>query len=81
MAEYQVDANGFIVKTDPYDVGAPMRPAVPGVVYEHPESAHSPAPKRGDYSQTTQPRSGWRRSTTNVFGERVVAGRGEGSHG
>lgn len=81
MAEYQLDAQGYIIRNDPHDHGARMKPAADGVVYEHPEDAHSPAPKRGDYTGRVQPRSGWRRSTRNIFGERVVDGRGGVNHG
>ncbi len=64
-----LDADGYIIKTDPYDAGVPMRPAVDGVVYEHPENAHSPAPKRGDYTGRVQPRVHYRGGRTNIFGE------------
>lgn len=65
----QLDADGYIVKTDPYDGGVRMRPAVPGVMYEHPEDTYTSAPKRGDYTGRVQPRVHWRRGRYNVFGE------------
>lgn len=70
-----LDAEGFIVKTDPHDAGVRMKPAVPGVTYEHPENAHSTAPKRGDYAGRVQPRVHYRRGRRNVFGEFVPEGR------
>jgi hypothetical protein len=70
-----LDADGYIVKNDPYDLGVRMKPAVPGVAYEHPEDAHSSAPKRGDYTGRVQPRVHYRRGRYNVFGEFVPDGR------
>jgi len=67
--DYTLDGDGFIVKTDPNDVGVRMKPAAPGVAYEYPENAHSPAPKRNDYTNVTQLRVHWRRGRHNVFGE------------
>ena len=72
----ELDADGYIVKTDPYDAGVRMKPAIFGVAYEHPENAHSPAPKRGDYTGRVQPRVHWRRGRFNVFGEFEPNGRG-----
>ncbi len=40
----------FIVKTDPHDVGVPMRPAPPGWRHQGPEDALDPGPKRGNYA-------------------------------
>lgn len=76
-----VDAQGYIIKTDPYDVGVRMKPAVPGTVYEHPENVYSDAPKRGDYAGRAQPRIHYRSGHRNVFGEYVVDGRAEAPHG
>lgn len=48
----------------------PITPlAVPGVAYEHPENAHTDAPKRGDYTGRGQPRVHYRRGRRNLFGE------------
>ena len=46
----KLDANGFIVKEDPTDVGVPMRAAPEGWTHQGPEDALDPAPKRGDYT-------------------------------
>jgi hypothetical protein len=72
----EFDAEGYIVKTDPYDAGVRMKPAVAGVTYEQPEDTYSPAPKRGDYTGRVQPRIHWRRGRRNVFDEFEPAGRG-----
>jgi hypothetical protein len=72
-----LDAEGFIVKTDPYDFGVRMKPAVDGVAYEHPENAHSTVPKRGEYTTARiQPRIHYRSGRFNAFGEYVPDGRG-----
>jgi hypothetical protein len=63
-----LDQDGFIVK-DPGDSGVRMKPAAPGVVYEHPEDAHSSAPKRGDYRERELLRVHFRRGAYNIFGE------------
>ncbi len=77
MPDYEVGPDGFIVKRDPqHDLGVRMRPLAPGAVDRPgPEDAYDPA-ARGDYSNRRVPLTGWRRSTRNIFGERVVAGRG-----
>ncbi len=46
----KTDAQGFIVKDDPTDLGVPMRPAPEGWVQQGPEDALDPGPKRGDYT-------------------------------
>ena len=46
----KTDERGFIVKTDPLDVGVPMKPAPAGWTHQGPEDALDPGPKRGDYS-------------------------------
>ncbi len=66
-----LDANGFIVKTDALDLGVRMKPAADGVEYEHLENAHSTAPKRGDYAGRELPRVHYRRGRRNIFGEFV----------
>lgn len=76
MTDIVLDAEGYIVRTDPYDLGVRMKLAADGVAYEHPENVHSPAPKRGDYRNREQPRVHYRRGRRNVFGEYVVDGRG-----
>ncbi len=76
MADIVLDADGFIVRTDPNDVGVRMKPAAPGVVYEHPENTHSSAAKRGDYTGRVQPRVHYRSGRYNVFGEYEPAPRG-----
>lgn len=73
-----LDAEGFIVKIDPYDAGVRMRPAVDGLVYEHPENAHADEPKRGDYTGRAQPRVHYRRGRRNIFGEFVPESRSGG---
>lgn len=80
MADFQVDANGFIIRNDVHDLGVPMRPAPAGWVHRGPENAYD-ANTRGDYSQKTQPRIHYRRGRINAFGEYVVDGRGEARHG
>ncbi len=72
---FQLDADGYIVKTDPYDAGVRMKPATPGVVYRHPENVYLPGPLRGDYTGRVQPRVHWRRGSFNVFGEFEPDGR------
>ena len=47
----ELDENGYIVKTDPGDVGAPMKPAPEGWKHTGPEDALDPNPTRGDYRQ------------------------------
>lgn len=74
----ELDAEGYIIKTDPHDAGVRMKPAADGVVYEHPENAHSDAPKRGDYAGREQPRVHWRRGRYNAFGEFVPVPRSGG---
>ena len=39
-----------IAKTDPTDVGVPMRPAPAGWTHQGPEDALDPGPKRGNYA-------------------------------
>jgi len=39
-----------IAKTDPTDVGVPMRPAPAGWTHQGPEDALDPGPKRGNYT-------------------------------
>jgi len=48
MAKHQ--APDVIVKTDPTDVGVPMRPAPAGWKHQGPEDALDPGPKRGKYT-------------------------------
>lgn len=43
------DADGFLVKDDPSDLGAPMKPAPAGWTHQGPEDALDPNPTRGDY--------------------------------
>ncbi len=78
--DIQLDADGYIIKRDAHDLGAPMRPAPAGWVYRGPENAWSPN-TRGDYANVTQPRVHYRRGRRNVFGEYVVNGRGEARYG
>lgn len=76
MADIVLDQAGYIIKLDPHDLGVRMKPAVPGVVYDHPEDAHSPSPTRGDYIGRVQPRLHYRRGRRNLWGEFEPAPRG-----
>lgn len=49
--QIRTDSAGNIIKTDPTDVGVPMRPAPAGWERRSgPEDALDPGPKRGDYT-------------------------------